>query len=78
MEKALQQTVVAQHLQSAHPSGGGEAYAVMLLIFHERRLLRRELLQHARNRCGPNVQLLRECSAGYALLFRAAQFQNRL
>ncbi len=78
VQKSLEQPMVAQHLEGPHFSGIGQAYAVMLLIFHECGASRGKLLKHPRHRCRANSQMPGERIAGYPLFRRAAEFQNRL
>lgn len=77
MEKTLQQAVVAKNLQSAHLPSRCQTHAVVLFVFYKRRLLRRELLEHASNGCGTDTEMLREGVAGHPFLFRPGQFQYR-
>lgn len=77
MEKTLQQTMVAQNLQSAHLPGCCQTYAAMLFVFHKGWLLRGELLEHARHRSSADTEMMSEGVAGHPFLFRAAQFQYR-
>ena len=77
MEETLQQTMVAKNLQSAHLPGRGQTHAVMLFVFHEGRLLRRELLQHSGDGSGADTEMLSEGVAGHPFLFGAAQLQDR-
>ena len=39
MEETLQQAVMAKNLQSTHLPRGSQTHAVVLLVFHKRRLL---------------------------------------
>lgn len=78
MEEALQQTVVPKNLQGAHLSRCSQSCAVVFLIFHKRRLLRRELLEHSGDGSGTDTEMLREGVARYPFLFGAAQLQYRL
>ena len=59
MEEALQQTVVAKNLQGAHLPRWRQTHAMMLFVFHERRLLRRQLLQHSRDGSRADAEMLR-------------------
>src|SRR6202022_3536171 len=77
VEETLQQTVVTENLQSAHLPRGSQTRAVMLLVFHKRWLLRRQLLEHSCDGSGTNAKMLREGVAGHSFLFSAAQLQYR-
>ena len=72
-EKAM----VAKDLQSAHLPGRCQMHTVVLFVFHERRLLRSQLLQHSRYRSSTDTQMLGERVTGHLFLFGAAQFQYR-
>ena len=65
VQKALQQAMVAQHLQCALLTSPGQTRTVMFLVIHGRWLLRRQFLQHSRHGSGTNAQMLSECIAGY-------------
>ncbi len=77
VEETLQQTVMAKNLQSAHLPGRSQTHAVVLFVFHKRRLLCRELLQHSSYGSGTDTEMLSEGVAGHPFLFRAAQLQYR-
>ena len=77
VQETLQQTMVAKNLQSAHLPGCGQTHAVVLFVFHKRRLLRRELLEHSGDGSRTDTEMLRESVAGHPFLFGAAQFQDR-
>ncbi len=77
MEETLQQTVVAKNLQRAHPPVGGQTRAVMLLIFHKRRLLCRELLEHSSDGGSTDTKVLSKGVAGYQVLRRATKLEYR-
>ena len=49
----------------------------MLLVFHEGRLLGRQLLKHSRDGGGANAKMPRQCVACDALPFKAAELQDR-
>ena len=76
MEETLQQAVMAKNLQSAHLSGRCQTHAVVLFVFHERRLLRRELLEHSGDGSRTDTEMLGEGVAGHPFLFGAAQLQD--
>ncbi len=73
MEEALQQTMVAKNLQSAHLPGRCQTHTVVLFVFHERWLLRGELLEHSRHRSSTDTEMLGESVTGHLFLFGAAQ-----
>jgi hypothetical protein len=77
MEETLQQTVVTENLQSALLPGCSQTRAVVLLVFHKRWLLRRQLLEHSCDGSGTNAKMLSEGVAGHSLLFGPAQLQYR-
>ena len=58
MEETLQQTVVAKNLQGSHLAGRRQTHAVVLFVFHERRLLCRELLQHSSYGSGADTEMM--------------------
>jgi hypothetical protein len=76
MEEAFEQTVVAKHFQGAHLAGSSQSHAVMLLVFHKRRLLRGELLKHSGNGSGADTEMLRQGAAGYLFLIGGSEFQD--
>lgn len=76
MEETLQQAVMAKNFQSAPLSGRRQTHAAMFFVFHKRRLLRRELLQHSGYGGGADAEVLRERIAGDPLLFSAAELQD--
>jgi len=78
MKKTLQQTVVAKNLQSAHLPGCCQTRTMVLFVFHERRLLRSELLEHSRHGRSSDTEMLGESVTGYPFRFGTTQFQNRL
>jgi hypothetical protein len=69
MEETLQQTVVAKNLQSAHLPRCSQTRAVVLLVFHKRRLLCRELLEHSGDGSGTDAKMLSKGVAGHPFLF---------
>ena len=77
MQETLQQAVVAKNLQSAHLPRGRQTHAVVLFVFHKRRLLRGELLQHSGDGSGADAKMPGEGVAGHPFLFGAAQLQDR-
>ncbi len=77
MEETLQQTMVAKNLQSTHLPGRCQTHTVVLFVFHEGRLLCRELLKHSGHRSGTDTKMLGESVTGHLLLFGAAQIQYR-
>ena len=77
MEETLQQTVVANNLQSAHLPRCGQTRAVVLHVFHKRWLLCRELLEHSSDGSGTDAKTLSKGVAGHPFLLRAAQLQYR-
>lgn len=78
MQESFEQAMMPYYLQSPAPASQAQAHAVMLLILHEGRVLRREFLKHSRYRCRPDTQVVREDIAADGLFLRATQFQNRL
>ena len=68
MEETLQQTVMAKNLQRAHLPGGRQTHAVVLLVFHKRWLLCRELLQHSGDGSGTDAEMVGEGVAGHPFL----------
>ena len=77
MEEALQQTMVAKNLQSAHLPGRCQPHTVVLFVFHKRRLLCSELLEHSGHGSSTDTKMLGERVTSHPLLFGAAQFQYR-
>ena len=57
MEETLQQTVRAKNLQSAHLTGCSQTHAVVLLVFHKRWLLCRQLLEHPSDRSSADAKM---------------------
>ena len=76
MEEALQQTMVAKNLQSSHLAGRRQTRAVMLFVFHEGRLLCRELLQHSSYGSRPDTEMMSQGVARHPFLFSAAQLED--
>jgi len=76
-EETLQQTVTAKNLQSAHFPRCSQTRAVVLLVFHKRWLLCRELLEHSGYGSGTDTKTLSKGVAGHPFLLGAAQFQYR-
>jgi hypothetical protein len=77
MEETLQQTMVAENLQSSHLPARCQTRAVMLFILHKGWLLCRELLEHSSDGSSTYTEMLSEGVAADPLLFSAAQFQYR-
>src|SRR5207245_1881229 len=77
MQETLQQAVMAKNLQSAHLPIRCQTHAVVLFVFHERRLLCRELLQHSSHGGSTDTEMMSEGVAGHAFLSRTAQLQYR-
>ena len=75
MEETLQQAVMAKNLKRAYLPGRSQTHAVVLLVFHKRRLLCRELLQHSSHGGSTDTEMMGEGVAGHSFLFRAAQLQ---
>lgn len=78
MEEALQQTVVTKDLQSAHLPGCSQTRAVVLFVFHQGRLLGRELLEHSSDGGGTDTKMPGKDVAGGRFLLGAAQLENGL
>ena len=77
MEETLQQTMVAKNLQSAHLPVCCQTHTVVLFVFHKRRLLCGEFLEHSGHGSSTHTEMLGERVTGHPLLFGAAQFQYR-
>jgi hypothetical protein len=77
MEEALQQTVVTKHLQSAHLPGCGQTHAVVLLVFHKRRLLYREFLEHTSHGSSTDTKMMSEGVAGHLYLGGTSKLEYR-
>jgi hypothetical protein len=77
MEETLQQTVVTKNLQSARLPRCSQTHAVVLLVFHKRWLLCRELLEHSSDGSGTDTKMPGKGVAGHPFLFGAAQLQYR-
>jgi len=77
VEETLQQTVVANDLQSTHLPRCSQTRAVVLHVSHKRWLLCRELLEHSSHGSSTDTKTLSKGVAGHLFLLRAAQFQYR-
>ncbi len=74
VEEALQQTMMAKNLQRAHLSRRRQKHAMMLLVFHKRGLLRRELLKHPGDGCRAHAKMKSQSVAGDTFFFDASDF----
>jgi len=77
VEETFQQTVVSQNLKSAHLPRCSQLHAVVLLIFHKRRLSCRELLEHSSDGSSTDTKMVSKGVTGHPLRFWAAQLQYR-
>ena len=78
MEEALQQTVVTKDLQSAHLPRSSQTRAVVLFVFHQGRLLCRQLLEHSSDGSGTDTKMPGKGVAGRPFLRGAAELEYRL
>ena len=76
VQEAFQEPVMAQHFESAPPSGGAQPHATMLFVKDVRRPLRGQLLQHPRNGGGADAQMRRQGIARNALTGGTAQLED--
>jgi len=77
MKETLQQAVMAKDFQSAHLPRRSQTYAAVLLVFHKRWLLCRELLEHSSNGGSTDAKMQSKSVASHPFLFSTAQLQYR-
>src|SRR5579863_485377 len=75
-EEALEEAVVADHLERHAPPGGGQAHPAVGLVRDEAQLV--ELLEHRRHRAGCDAETLCECAGRDRLLAPRLQREDRL
>lgn len=76
VKEALQEPMMAKDFQSSPGSRSRQKHPMMLLVFNEGRLPRRELLEHPSHRRRPDTKMLGKRVAGHAFLLRPTQFQD--
>ena len=78
VQKQFEQSVMPDQLPCASFAGSREPHSVVFLVKNHGRALRRQPLQHSRNRGSTNAEPTGERICGHGRVFRPAQLEDAL